>query len=270
MANIHFGNIGDIWKHLPLAEILSIEKPRQYWESHAGSAHYPLTHSLGRDYGVFHFLEHVAESPVLRISAFARLLDKLRQKDGHLLIYPGSPFIAMHLLEPDTTRFLFCDTDVTSLDTIRDSARTLGILEMNVECIHADGVSALVERTSRPTDDDLRQTFVHIDPYEPLEESEARCSALDLFCSLSKRKAKTMLWYGYDSEATRQLCQQGIKNSLSLHQLDSAVLHLWCGEIFLSAMNDPEFMINPGVKGCGILCGNLESAGSAGVLNAGT
>gem|GEM_PF-3449085 len=35
MANKHFGSIGDIWKHLPLAEILEIERPRNYWESHA-------------------------------------------------------------------------------------------------------------------------------------------------------------------------------------------------------------------------------------------
>lgn len=165
VANIHFGNIGDLWKHLPLAEILSIEKPPQYWESHAGSAQYPLTHSLGRDYGVFHFLEHVAESAVLHISTFTRLLDKLTQKDGHLLIYPGSPFTAMQLLKPDTTRFLFCDTDVTSLNTIRDSARTLGILEINVECVQGDGISTLLERASRLLGNDLRETFVHIDPY---------------------------------------------------------------------------------------------------------
>ncbi len=35
MANVHYGGIGDIWKHLPLAEILSIETPSTYWESHS-------------------------------------------------------------------------------------------------------------------------------------------------------------------------------------------------------------------------------------------
>jgi 23S rRNA (adenine2030-N6)-methyltransferase len=53
MANIHYGNIGDIWKHLPLAEILAIEAPSAYWESHAGSSHYALTHSPEREYGIF-------------------------------------------------------------------------------------------------------------------------------------------------------------------------------------------------------------------------
>jgi len=34
--NNHFAELGDVWKHLPLAEILRINPPRQYWETHAG------------------------------------------------------------------------------------------------------------------------------------------------------------------------------------------------------------------------------------------
>ena len=43
MANQHYGKIGDVWKHLPLAEILGMLKPTEYWESHAGSTRYPLS-----------------------------------------------------------------------------------------------------------------------------------------------------------------------------------------------------------------------------------
>jgi hypothetical protein len=57
MANVHYARIGDVWKHLPLAEVLTIERPGRYWESHAGSSSYPLTRSPQRDYGVFLFLE---------------------------------------------------------------------------------------------------------------------------------------------------------------------------------------------------------------------
>jgi hypothetical protein len=38
MANVHYAKIGDGWKHLFLAEVLRIECPRRYWESHAGSS----------------------------------------------------------------------------------------------------------------------------------------------------------------------------------------------------------------------------------------
>jgi hypothetical protein len=34
MTNIHYAKIGDVWKHLPLAEVLSIERPGRNWESH--------------------------------------------------------------------------------------------------------------------------------------------------------------------------------------------------------------------------------------------
>jgi hypothetical protein len=27
MANVHYARIGDVWKHLPLAEVLTIERP---------------------------------------------------------------------------------------------------------------------------------------------------------------------------------------------------------------------------------------------------
>src|SRR5436309_1658093 len=43
--NNHFAELGDVWKHLPLAEILRITPPRDYWETHAGSASYALTES---------------------------------------------------------------------------------------------------------------------------------------------------------------------------------------------------------------------------------
>ncbi len=94
MANVHYARIGDVWKHLPLAEILAIERPRSYWESHAGSSSYPLTRSPERDYGVFLFLERAVRSSVLEGSAYRRLLS-LRDRGETPTTYPGSPLIAM-------------------------------------------------------------------------------------------------------------------------------------------------------------------------------
>ena len=96
MANVHYAKIGDVWKHLPLAEVLRIECPRRYWESHAGSSSYPLTRSPERDYGAFAFMERSVRSPGLEGSAYARLL--ARHGGGEAPMYPGSPSIAMELL----------------------------------------------------------------------------------------------------------------------------------------------------------------------------
>ena len=89
MANVHYAKIGDIWKHLPLSQILSIEQPNFYAESHAGSAQYPLTHSKDRDYGVFHFLVHAKDSIALNNSAYAKLLRRYIE-NKQSMTYPGS------------------------------------------------------------------------------------------------------------------------------------------------------------------------------------
>jgi hypothetical protein len=42
MANPHFANLGDVWKHLSLTEVISWLQPGHYVETHAGSAIYRL------------------------------------------------------------------------------------------------------------------------------------------------------------------------------------------------------------------------------------
>jgi 23S rRNA (adenine2030-N6)-methyltransferase len=70
MANRHFARIGDVWKHLPLCELLTLEQPTFYCESHAGAALYPLTRSPDRDFGVYHFLERSPGSGLLSASRY--------------------------------------------------------------------------------------------------------------------------------------------------------------------------------------------------------
>ena len=96
LANVHYARIGDVWKHLPLAEVLRIELPGRYWESHSGSSSYPLTRSPERDYGAFTFLERSGRSPGLERSSYRRLLARYFGREAPA--YPGSPRIAMELL----------------------------------------------------------------------------------------------------------------------------------------------------------------------------
>ena len=56
MTNRHFGELGDVWKYLPLAEVLRLNPPLHYWETHAGSAAYTLTESPTRRHGALRFL----------------------------------------------------------------------------------------------------------------------------------------------------------------------------------------------------------------------
>src|ERR1043166_5977233 len=108
MANPYFGDFGDVWKHLALLEVLAREQPRQYWETHAGSASYPLTRSPERRYGVYHFLEHADRTPALRDSRYRQMLAQLPRAQGVPAVYPGSALQAMLELDTAADAFLFC------------------------------------------------------------------------------------------------------------------------------------------------------------------
>jgi hypothetical protein len=78
---------------------------------------------------------------------------------------------------------------------------------------------------------------------------------------LSRRGVKTVLWYGYDSAEARTFCWQQMRSALAANRLDPVAL--WCGEVNLLALQDPDFDINPGVVGCGILTSNLSDQASS-------
>jgi 23S rRNA (adenine2030-N6)-methyltransferase len=261
MANRHYGNIGDIWKHLPLAEMLAVERPGRYWESHAGSAEYTLGHSAARDYGVFHFLRWAGESLDLAGSSFLCLLDGLRTKSGHLKIYPGSPRLAMEMLG-DKCAYLFCDLDGGSLKTIAETARALGIPAGNLECVEADGVATVLDSASRLTAEAAAATLILIDPCagdDPFARRGARPSPMDAFSRTVAIGARVVLWYGFSSAGERAACWDGIRSSLTEHGVDVGAAGLWSGEICLREIASRDLSFDPGVRGCGLLCGNLRS-----------
>jgi 23S rRNA (adenine2030-N6)-methyltransferase len=269
MANRHFGKIGDIWKHLPLAEILSIEKPKQYWETNAGSAQYPLTHSIERDYGVYYFYEYSAGSSALLSSNYFQILDGLKKEDRFPLNYPGSPYISMSLLRPYAKQFIFCDIDAASLENIRESASELEIPENKVRCVNADGVRTLLEQAAHVPKERASEIFIQCDPCggfvgdtylfdDPFQEGERnRPSPLEFFFKMSGSGFKVMFWYGFQSYRDRSNCHQQIKLFRDKYELNGKDKNLWCGEICLSIIDNQDFKLDPGVKGCGVLLGNL-------------
>ena len=256
MANRHFGKIGDVWKHLPLATIVGRERPAVYWESNAGSARYALTHSIARDYGAFHFLANAAREPVLAESAYYRVLREFAPE-----VYPGSPQIAMRVLGAETT-FLFCDLDVDSLRNIESAAAELGLRPERVHTVARDGIAALDDALAGTAD--AAGVFAHLDPYLPFAASRNGLTTAGLFCRLAERHAQVMLWYGFSSLDEEAELMRQFTAAFAAHRLDGAASALWQGEIILEAMGDPDFDINPGVMGCGILCANLSRETRAG------
>jgi 23S rRNA (adenine2030-N6)-methyltransferase len=247
MANVHYAKIGDVWKHLPLAEVLRIERPTRYWESHAGSSTYPLTRSPERDYGLFLFLERAGSSAALEGSAYRRLL-YLRGRGRTLQTYPGSPRIAMELLG-DAAEFVFCDLDGQSLATIAQDARALGVPAGRVRLLHGDGVSALVDELVALTEEEGSGTFLHVDPYRPLESGRGGESSLGLFVGAAQRGVGSMLWYGFDARDERALVLDALRERIAVGA--------WYGEVSLRAEDLSEVGFDPGVLGCGVVVCNV-------------
>jgi 23S rRNA A2030 N6-methylase RlmJ len=186
MANAHFGNIGDVWKHLALAEVVATEQPQHFWESHAGSALYPLSHSTERDFGAYYFREHASTSAILRDSSYARILRE-RETGGELHVYPGSPYLAMSILARGPANFVFCDKHAKSLANIEDAASRLSIAEARLQLIHGDGLSTVSELGAKLPTAEAASTIVHIDPYHPKRASSPGLNSFDLLCQLGDR-----------------------------------------------------------------------------------
>jgi 23S rRNA (adenine2030-N6)-methyltransferase len=262
MANVHYARIGDVWKHLPLAEVLRIERPDRYWESHAGSSSYPLTRSPERDYGVFLFLERAGRSPALEGSAYRRLL-YLRKRGRIPLTYPGSPRIAMDLLGSAGGRFVFCDLDGASLGNIAEDARALEIPSGRVRLVQGDGVSTLEEELAGLTEEEASATFLHVDPYRPLEPGRGGQTPLSLFARAAERGVGCMLWYGFDARGAPAEVLDALREQIAGG--------CWYGEVSLRAEDLSEVGFDPGVLGCGVVLCNVgrEALGACSRLGEG-
>jgi hypothetical protein len=233
--NRHFGKLGDVWKHLPLAEILRLKPPLHYWETHAGSAFYHMDRSPERLHGAIRFASSAPNDPDLQSCAYLELLQQ------NLDIYPGSGMIAMQLLGKNAD-YLFCDTDPESASSLRVASANF-----NARIKERDGMLSINEEAEAarvcPAD-----TFVHIDPFDPHERltPESR-TPIELAGVLAKAGYQVLYWYGYDSEAERGWAFYEFANI-------APNVEFWCGDVLM-----PASFIYPdrkGAWGCGIVLAN--------------
>lgn len=222
MANRHFGNIGDVWKHVVLAEVLERELPAWYAETHAGSGAYPVVHSGGREYGFRHFLEVAPRFPVLARSPYRAIAASYVESDRGL--YPGSALLAMTVLG-DTTSYLLCDLDRESVTDLRRWSHELDL--HNCEVAEADGMAAVAARLDSETH---RPGLVHIDPFDRDARAPGGYSALQFAARVADSGTGLVYWYGYDEAGTQGLAHK------QLAALTRAPL--WCGEVTVTGAND--------------------------------
>ncbi|MGN6676428.1 MAG: 23S rRNA (adenine(2030)-N(6))-methyltransferase RlmJ [Streptosporangiaceae bacterium] len=158
MANPHFGKLADVWKHAALSEVLELERPRRYAETHAGSGAYPIVHDAEREFGILRFLQVAAGSEVLTRSRYNAVAAFWLNGRG---LYPGSALQAMTILGDDSS-YLLCDMDPESAADLQYWGRELNL--SRCEVVQADGMAAVAAWL----DQDAGQPgLVHIDPFDP-------------------------------------------------------------------------------------------------------
>lgn len=253
MANTHYGRLGDVWKHLPLAEVLHRTEPREYWETHAGSARYPLP-AVGadwtRDFGVHRFAEHAVGDGSLGDSAYARLLGgSLRGDDPH---YPGSSTQAMRLLGAHA-RYVFCDTDPVSVRSLQVEVEGSGLTDW-AEVHRGDGLARVAQLADELPPADRAGALVHIDPFDPhAADTEGGPSAIELAGALAEQGFGVAFWYGLDEAEERGWAWRALTAA-------GPRIGWWAAELSLAALGLPGIreLPNPGVGGCGLALANVD------------
>jgi len=238
-VNHHFGELGDVWKHLPLAEILRLNPPRHYWETHAGSAAYPLTESPARRHGALRFQDHAPNDPLLKESAY---LQALQEMPG---LYPGSPTLAVRALGEEAG-YIFCDIDPESAASLRTAVEGF-----QAAVLEEDGVSAIDHQVELARVDPS-SVLVTIDPFDPHERFDPNGKTpLELAASLAAAGYRVFFWYCYDSAELGGWAYDEIAKL-------APGIDLWCGDVLM-----PASFIYPdrsGAWGCGIMLANATKA----------
>ena len=261
MANRHFAKLADVWKHLPLAEILATEQPDHYCETHAGNASYAMVDDPERCLGVIRFREVAAAHPALANSKYLHWLRKLESLDGTLATYPGSPLLAMYELT-NGSAFMFCDLDPDSVHNLEREAHSLGVT--GARCVAADGMTAVADYVATASG----SVFVHIDPYDPRAAGPSGLSALDLTRALIRDGVGLMYWYGYNRPSRRAWAFDELADGA-----DSEA-GIWCGDVMVTTPakdtrddGDLGVATTPGT-GFGVVCANIseQATGACGRL----
>lgn len=201
MANHHFGEIGDVWKHLPLLAIAGIENPSAYWESHAGSAAYAWDDSEARRFGAGRFLELHEKDPKL---AGARYTEALaRSFDQASPVYPGSPRLMLDALSDKGAGFLFCDIDGSSVSSIEFEAERVGVASEALACVIGDGNRVVIDRARTLGARGTPGVLAMLDPFSLEAVGEGGVSSLDALHELSRAGVQVMLWWCAKTPAER-------------------------------------------------------------------
>ncbi len=248
MPYIHFGRIGDIWKHLPLAEYLATVRPNKYVESNSASSMYLLSNTPEQEYGIYHFWNNCHKADYLKQTAYYLMMKNFNP--GNITTYPGSSAIALNLLKNIDCIFYFYDIEKDSINNIEKYTKQSGLKKRSHFYI-TDSINGIHKQLDEFND----QTFIHFDPYDAFTPNSKGISYLDLFFEAKNKGIMAMLWYGFMTTSDKKDIYSLIKKKLNYNNKE----RLSCVEVFLSSIQENSVLVNPGVVGSGVITCNLPS-----------
>jgi 23S rRNA A2030 N6-methylase RlmJ len=245
MANRHFGNLADVWKHAVLVEVLEREPPGWYAETHAGSGAYTVVNDGEREFGVLRFLEVAPRFAALARSRYRAIAASYVERDPGL--YPGSALLAMTVLG-DASSYLLCDLDQESMTDLRRWSRGLGL--RRCEVAEADGMTAVAARLDSAAREPM---LVHIDPFDPDARAPGGYSALELAARVADSGSRLVYWYGCD--------EPGAQGRAHKQLATVTRAPLWCGEVMVTGASDSLRDLGRTTTPCtsGIILANVQA-----------
>jgi 23S rRNA (adenine2030-N6)-methyltransferase len=136
---LHAGNVGDVWKHVALLEVLrrvaATATQVVYVDTHAGEGEYDLGATGEWSEGIGRLWTSDVEPP---LAPYAGLVHRLTTGTARPATYPGSPAFARAALGPDATLHLW-ERDADAFARLQ--AHVAGAPRTRVGC--GDGVAAL-------------------------------------------------------------------------------------------------------------------------------
>ncbi len=249
----HYGNIGDIWKHLPLCAFLKHEKPLTYIETNSASPIYTLTKDPQKEYGIFTYMNRVTRSKILNNSLYTNMIKNINENGTQVQTYLGSPGLAMIYLRDKVEQYIFFDIEREPLNHIEVFANRKGIGN-HVNLIQQDSIIGSYELIPQLKN----SAFIHFDPYYAFEKGRDELSYYDVFLEGSKLGIKCMLWYGFFTLKEREKIHSEISCGVEERDIDLQKYKLEGSEIYLKIIEKDTIPVNPGVLGCGILISNLS------------
>jgi 23S rRNA (adenine2030-N6)-methyltransferase len=190
----HAGNVGDVWKHCGLVEILrrlpAAPARVHYLETHAGEGRYPLGPTGEWSEGIGHLWRSGGgvrgDHPVGR---YVAICSSLAEGGDAPAWYPGSPAFARAVLGPAAQLTLWeCDEAAFA----RLAAHTAG--DRNIRLVRGDGLHALPAEV-RSAEAGADAVVVLVDPAYTRKADWQEVPAALIAAVERSRRACLILWY---------------------------------------------------------------------------